>query len=239
MRLGADLPELAVAPGLGALVTEEAREVPELDGLATLVHAVLDVGAADGGGALGAQRERARGGVLEGEHLLAHDVGGLADAAGEQLGRLEGGRLDPLVAGALEQGAGARLERGARLGADSPSTSNVPRGALSLGALNFRRRSRRARRRLHAARARAARSRNGLVSRSRPSVVTTHVAGVDDGLGGKGAQQAADRALERGPVAAGQIDATDGALEEHVAGEQRAVAAACSPPSALQDGAMA
>ncbi len=57
--------------------------------------------------------ERALGGVQEGEHLLAHDVGGLADAAGEQLGGLEGGRLDSLVAGALEQRAGAGLERGA------------------------------------------------------------------------------------------------------------------------------
>ena len=64
-RLGADLPELPVAAGLGALVAEEARQVPELHRLAALVHAVLDVGAADRRGALGAQRQRAPAAVLE------------------------------------------------------------------------------------------------------------------------------------------------------------------------------
>ena len=88
-RLRPDLPELPVAPGLRALVAEEARQVPELHRLGQLVHAVLDVGAADRRGALRPQRERAPAAVLERVHLLLDDVGGLADAAREQLGPLE------------------------------------------------------------------------------------------------------------------------------------------------------
>ena len=122
-RLGADLPELAEAPGLRALVAKEARQVPELHRLAALVHAVLDVGAADGRGALGTQRERAPAAVGEGEHLLAHDVGRLADAAGEQLGGLEGGCLDALVAGALRAARGREYSSSVRAAACSPSTS--------------------------------------------------------------------------------------------------------------------
>src|SRR5580692_2495456 len=101
-RLGADLPELPVASGLGALVAKEARQIPELHRLAALVHAMLDIGSACGGGALWSQRQRASGLILEGEHLLAHDVGRLTDPAGEQLGCLERGRLDSLISGALE-----------------------------------------------------------------------------------------------------------------------------------------
>src|SRR6478752_286887 len=100
-RLGPHLPELAIAARLGALVSEEARQVPELHWLAALVHAVLDVGAADRCGPLWTQRKGPAAGVLEGEHLLAHDVGRLPDGAGEQLGGLEGRRLDALVSRAL------------------------------------------------------------------------------------------------------------------------------------------
>ena len=126
---------------------------------------MLDVGAADGRGALGAQRQRAPAGVVEGEHLLAHDVGGLADAAGEQLGRLEGGRLDPLVAGALEQRARASLERGARLSLLAEHVEGAARG-FELGRAQ---RPAAVARRDAAARGTRARSsvRNGLVSRSR------------------------------------------------------------------------
>ena len=45
--------------------------------------------------------------------------------------------------------------------------------------------------------------------------------GVDDRLAGEAAHELLDRGFERGPIAAGQIDAADRALEEHVAGEQR------------------
>ena len=101
-RLGPELPELAEAPGLRLLLAEVAAQVPELHRLGELVHAVLEVGAAHRRGALGAQRQRAPAGVLEGVHLLLDDVGRLAHAAGEQLGGLEGRRLDAPVAGGLE-----------------------------------------------------------------------------------------------------------------------------------------
>jgi len=52
-RLDPDLPELSEAAGLRRLVAVEARQVPEAHGLGQLVHAVLDVGAADRRGALG------------------------------------------------------------------------------------------------------------------------------------------------------------------------------------------
>ena len=168
-RLRADLPELPVAARLRALVAEEARQVPELHRLAALVHAVLDVRPADGRGALGPQRERASGGVLEREHLLAHDVGGLADAAREQLRRLERGRLDALVAGALEDRAGARLELGASGGLLAEDVEGAA-WRFELGAAQRPAAGAFA----GAAAGRRARSslRNGLVSRSRPSVVT-------------------------------------------------------------------
>ena len=109
-RLRADLPELPVAPRLGPLVAEEARQVPELHRLTALVHAMFDVGAADRCGALWPQSQRAPAAVLEGEHLLADDVRGRAHASGEQLRGLERRSLDPLVAGAAEDRAGAGLD---------------------------------------------------------------------------------------------------------------------------------
>ena len=116
-RLGADLVELAVAAGLRALVAEERPEVGELHRLRQLVHAVLEVGAADRRRALRPQGDAAPALVLEGEHLLADDVGGAADAALEQLGVLEGRRRDRLVAGAREDRRGGALDPrpGARL----------------------------------------------------------------------------------------------------------------------------
>ena len=57
-RLGADLVELAEAARLRALVAEVRAQVPELHRLRQLVHAVLEVGAADRRRALGAQRQR-------------------------------------------------------------------------------------------------------------------------------------------------------------------------------------
>ena len=135
------------------------------------MHAVLDVGATDWRGPLGPQRERALGGVLEGEHLLAHDVGRLADAAGEQLGGLERGRLDPLVAGALEQRAGAGLERGAHVRLLAEHVIRAAR-RFELGRAQLPAAEESGA--LAAARGTRSRSsaRKGLVSRSRPSVVT-------------------------------------------------------------------
>ena len=97
-RLRVDLGELAVASRLRALVAEEGPRGPELHRLRQLVHAVLEVGAANRGCGLRAQGEPAPALVLEAEHLLLDDVGRLADPAGEELGLLEGGRLDPAVA---------------------------------------------------------------------------------------------------------------------------------------------
>jgi hypothetical protein len=74
------------------------------------VHPVLDVRAADRGRRLRAERQRAPGLVLEGEHLLLDDVRRLTHAAREQLGVLEGRRLERLVAGPTEQLVGDALE---------------------------------------------------------------------------------------------------------------------------------
>ena len=67
------------------------------------MHAVLHVGAADGCGALGAKGDRAPALVVEREHLLLDDVGGLPHPALEQLGGLEDRGLERAVAGALER----------------------------------------------------------------------------------------------------------------------------------------
>ena len=64
-----------------------------------------------------------------------------------------------------------------------------------------------------------------MVARSAPSVVDPHVAGVDGRLVGVGVEQLADRLDQRRPVAAGQVDAADRALEEDVAGEDRVLVA--------------
>jgi hypothetical protein len=120
-RLGAHLPELPEAAGLRALLAEEARQVPELHRLRQLVHAVLHVGARDRRGALGAQRDRAPTAVVEGVHLLLHDVGGLADAPREELRGFERRRLDAPVPGALEHALGGirhALAPGLLLGQD-------------------------------------------------------------------------------------------------------------------------
>ena len=60
---------------------------------------MLQVGAADGGGAFGPQRQAVAAAVVEDVHLLLDDVGAFADAAGEELGMLEGGRLDESESG--------------------------------------------------------------------------------------------------------------------------------------------
>ena len=66
------------------------------------------IGAADAGGEFGAQGQRIAAAVREGVHLLGDDVGGLADRAGEDLGRLEHRHLDMLEgvepAHAIERG---------------------------------------------------------------------------------------------------------------------------------------
>ena len=97
-----ELGELAVAAGLGGLVAKERAPQQSFTGCGQLVHAVLDVRAADAGRGLGSQRERPPTLVLEGEHLLLDDVGGLPHPAREHRGVLEDRRLEGLVAGSVE-----------------------------------------------------------------------------------------------------------------------------------------
>jgi hypothetical protein len=132
-RLDADLRELAVASRLGALVTEERAPVPELHGLGKLVHAVLDVGARDAGGALRAQRQRAAAAVLKGEHLLADDVGRLPHPAREEVSVLDHRRLEWPVAVAAEHRAGAAVELAPALAVVGQHVECAPRGLQPAG----------------------------------------------------------------------------------------------------------
>ena len=115
-HLRSDLPELAVAAPLRRFGAEERRQVPQLDRLRQLVHPVLQVRPAHGRRALGSQRQAAATAVVERVHLLLHDVGRLANAAGEQLGGLERRRLDAPVAGGAEDAVGVRFQHRAPRG---------------------------------------------------------------------------------------------------------------------------
>ena len=169
-RLGPDLPELPVSARLGALVAEEARQVPKLHRLAALVHAVFDVGTADRGGPLRTQGQLPAAGVLEAEHLLAHDVAGCPHPASEQLGGLEGRGLDAFVSGRLEDRPRAGLQGRARRRLLTEHVEGAPWGFDLGGAQRAEAPGRAA----PAATGTLSRSsaRNGFVSRSRCSVVT-------------------------------------------------------------------
>ena len=122
--LDAHLVELALAALLRALGAEHRACVHELRRLRALRHQVmLHHGAHDAGRALGPQRQaalRLDGAAVKerlqvlardsGEHLLRHHVGGLADAAHEELRLLEQRRLDGQVAVAAEDVRGHGLE---------------------------------------------------------------------------------------------------------------------------------
>src|SRR4029453_12125680 len=114
--------------------------------------AVLDQGPDDPGGQLRAQGAGAAALVGEAVHLLLDDVGGLPDPAGEHGRVLEDGRLDRLVAGQ----AGLLEHDPLDLGPGPRGRRQVVEGAL--GGLEA------------AAHARIP-CRNGLVARSRPTVV--------------------------------------------------------------------
>ena len=92
--LDAHLVVLAQATGLGLLVAEGRRGVPDLP---RHRRAVLDVGTGDRRRALGAEGHVAAALVLEVVHLLGDDVGALADAL-EHADVLEHRRLDQPVA---------------------------------------------------------------------------------------------------------------------------------------------
>ena len=71
----------------------------ELDRLWVVGEAVFEVGATDGGGGLRPQRQSVAAAVLEDVHLFLDDVGGVADAAHEEVGVLDDRRVDRAVAG--------------------------------------------------------------------------------------------------------------------------------------------
>ena len=95
--LDAELVELAEAPGLRPVVPEHGAEVVEPHRQRLVVQAVLQVGAADGGGPLRSERDLLPAPVLEAVHLLLDDVRLLADGAGEEGRILEDGRIDARV----------------------------------------------------------------------------------------------------------------------------------------------
>ena len=132
-RLRADLAVLAVAARLRRLVAEHRAGVPELHRLRQLVHAVLEIGAAHGRRALRAQRQRAAAAVLERVHLLAHDVGGLADRAHEQVGVLEDRGVDLAEAGALEQRPRLRHDLAPQGGPPGQQVVGAARGLVLRG----------------------------------------------------------------------------------------------------------
>src|SRR6185503_4315876 len=97
-RLDRELPELAEVAPLRGRVAVHLPERVELDRLRLAVQAVLEVGACDRRGRLRAQRQGAATLVLEGVHLLVHDVRPRAGGALEERGVLEDRRLDRSVA---------------------------------------------------------------------------------------------------------------------------------------------
>jgi hypothetical protein len=151
-RLDRELPELAIAAALRSGVPVHGVDRVELHRLGGAVHPVLDVGAADRRRRLGPEREAASALVLEGVHLLLHDVGALARRPLEELGVLEDGRPDPAVAVGGRNGVDlvGDLAPERRIGRE-----DVVRAARPLDA--------------HEARSSA---RNGLRSSSAPRVVT-------------------------------------------------------------------
>ena len=97
-HLEVDLVELALAALLRPLVAEHRAGGEELERQLLRQLAVGDEGAADAGGVFRPQRERFAAAIGEGVHLLGDDVGGLADAAREQLGELEDRRRHLAIA---------------------------------------------------------------------------------------------------------------------------------------------
>ena len=130
-------------------------------------------GAHQPGGELGAQGERAAAAVVEGVHLLRHDVGGLPHPAGEDGGVLEDRRLDVAVAGPAQR-------RGERV-ADGQEARGVRRQDVERALRGAQSRSQPAPLRRGPAPA-AASARYGLVARSRPIVVAGAVPGQHDRL---------------------------------------------------------
>ena len=95
--LGVELVELAKAPLLRALIAERRAVGRDLQ-RRVLLPPFAQISAANPGREFGPKRDRFPAAVLEGVHLLGHDVGGLADGPREHRGRLDRRHLDPLEA---------------------------------------------------------------------------------------------------------------------------------------------
>lgn len=93
--LGVDLVELAIAPLLRPFVAEHRAAGRDLQ-RRMLLPAFGQERARDTCGELRPQGQRIAAAVGESVHLLRHDVGRLADRAGEDLGRLEHRQVDAL-----------------------------------------------------------------------------------------------------------------------------------------------
>ena len=106
------LVELAEAALLRLLVAEHRALAPELEPR-TAQQAVGDRGADDAGGGFRTQREAVAALVGEGVHLLLDHVGVLTDGTLEQLGVLDHGHADFLVAIRVHHGAGSYVPRAA------------------------------------------------------------------------------------------------------------------------------
>src|SRR5690606_23279803 len=99
----ADLMELAITSFLRLLVAEHRAGIPQFLHLATTGQTMLKHGAHATGSAFGAQGQGFFVTVEEGIHFLVDHVGTLANTASEQLGVLDDGQTDFLVAVAIEQ----------------------------------------------------------------------------------------------------------------------------------------
>ena len=94
---GVDLVELAIAPLLRTLVAEHRARGRDLQ-RRELLPSFGQISAGNPGGELRSQRQRIAAAIGEGVHFLRHDVGRLADRAGEDFRRLEHRDLDTLEA---------------------------------------------------------------------------------------------------------------------------------------------
>src|SRR5690606_13104009 len=107
--LHVDLPELAIAALLRALVPEHRPDAPELVALPAQ-HAVRDHRAHDARGSFGPQREALSALVGKGVHLVLDHIRELADRTLEKLRVLDDGHADFLVTVGREQLARGPLQ---------------------------------------------------------------------------------------------------------------------------------
>ncbi len=199
-----ELAVLAVAAALRRRVPVHRRERVQLHRLRLLLHAVLDVRAADRRGSLGTQR-RASGRC--GPRTCTSPSGRCRSP------RRRCARTAPCP---RRRASGCGGSRRARRGAPSPPSPSARAAGRTEGRRAFRAAPR------CSSRARSS-ARKGLRASSSPSVVARAVARVDEGLGRIAVGERAHGVEQRVPVGAGQVGASDGAGEEEVAAEQTSV----------------